>query len=54
MTQPPEVLQFVFNYNVDLKGANAVEQIEQTLSRWNEAKDYASQIISGLENWQWR
>lgn len=54
MMPTPEILQLVFNYNVDLKGANTVEQIEETLSRWNEARNYASQIISELENWQWR
>ena len=49
-----EILQFVFNYNVDLEKANAVEEIAQTLRRWSEARDCAKEIISSLESWQWK
>lgn len=52
--QTQEILQFTFNYNVDLGRPNAVEKIEQTLSRWNDARDYAQQTVSSLEGWQWR
>jgi hypothetical protein len=53
-TETLEVLQLVFNYNADLDRQNSIEQIEQILRSWNEAKDYAKQIVSDLENWQWK
>ncbi len=49
-----EVLQFAFNFHVDIERADAVEKIQQTLERWNEARNYARQIISALEDWQWK
>ncbi len=53
-TETLEILQLVFNYNVDLDRPNSIEQIEHMLRSWNEASDHARQIVSSLENWQWR
>ena len=39
-----DFLQFQFNYHLDVTGDNRVNQIEQLLGRWDEAREQASDI----------
>ena len=46
-----DVLVFKFNFNHDLKSFNdtkKIEQIHQTLSRWNDASSHAHQLIENF------
>lgn len=47
-----EVLQFSFNYNLDLpRGSDAVAQMLATLERWDQARTESSQVIQGILHW---
>jgi len=45
-----ELLQFAFNYNLDLpRSAAAVEQILQMLRRWDEARRESQELVQALQ-----
>ncbi len=57
-TGPPgeevEKLLFAFNFHVDVRRDNQVDEILRMANQWDSAMEHAVGIIEVLENWKWK